>query len=139
MLEINVALDRAKSNMILPITMAIVTVLCGVMLIPMYGVLGAIISKGIAFVVTCVLVVSMLWKIDASILRVSTIVALILVICMMFTVNFFLFTSQLPIFVKPFIAFGCFISLLFIFRLTSMGEIQQLLRTILHSKKANSN
>jgi O-antigen/teichoic acid export membrane protein len=137
MLEVNVALDKAKNNLILPITMAIVTALCGVILIPMYGVLGAIISKGLAFVVTCFLVVSMLWKIDSSILRISTIVTFLLVICSMFTVNFFLFNSQLPIFVKPIIAFSCFISLLFIFRLTSIGELQQLIQTILQSKKVH--
>jgi|GEM_PF-3460798 len=139
MLEINVALDRAKNNLILPIAMAVVTALCGVILIPMYGVLGAIISKGIAFVVTCFLVISMLRKIDRSIMRMSTLLALLLIICSMFTVNFFLFTSQLPIFVKPIIAFSCFIVLLFIFRLTSIVEIKQLIQTILHSKKVNSN
>lgn len=138
MLEINVALDKAKNNMILPIVMAVVTALCGVILIPSFGVLGAIISKGVAFVVTCFLVISMLRKIDVSLIRFTTLLSLLLVICSMFTVNFFLFSSQVPIFVKPIIAFSCFITLLFLFRLTSIVEIQQLVRTVIHAKKAKS-
>lgn len=135
MLEINVALDRAKKNVILPIIMAIATVVFGAILIPFYGVLGAIISKGIAFVLTCIVVVSMLWEIDKSILPIRELISLFIVITTMFVVNLFLFTTLLPIFVKPFIALTCFVVLLFITKLTSVIEIQQLLQTLLKSKK----
>ncbi len=134
MFEINIALDKAKQNIVLPLVLAIVTAICGLILIPNFGVLGAIFSKGIAYVVTCILVVKMLWKIDKSILSIRLLILLLLVICSMFSINFFLFTSQLPIFVKPFIAFSCFVALLFVTKLTSVNEIKQVLQSLKKSK-----